>query len=194
VGSTPVAKYIYTTAAAQGKRVQALGGAKNHLIVMADADMEKTVEAIIGSAFGAAGERCLAGSVLVAVGEIADALVERVVTAASALTVGPGSEGCDLTPLIRDSHRARVLEYIEIGLAENGGDPSQEGCFFEVDDVENGELDFYVGRINQRSVTVVIEGIAFAGFVHRSLRRLCFGSGHQSCSFKMPAHWEPVEM
>ncbi len=65
VGSTPVAKYIYATAAAQGKRVQALGGAKNHLVVMADADMPKTVEAIIGSAFGAAGERCLAGSVLV---------------------------------------------------------------------------------------------------------------------------------
>ena len=76
VGSTPVAKYIYTTAAAQGKRVQALGGAKNHLVVMPDADMPKTVEAIIGSAFGAAGERCLAGSVLVPVGDAADPLLE----------------------------------------------------------------------------------------------------------------------
>ncbi|HEV2160786.1 MAG TPA: aldehyde dehydrogenase family protein, partial [Stellaceae bacterium] len=71
VGSTPIAKYIYATAAAEGKRVQALGGAKNHLVVMPDADMPKTVEAIIGSAFGAAGERCLAGSVLVAVGDAA---------------------------------------------------------------------------------------------------------------------------
>ena len=79
VGSTPVAKYIYTTAAAQGKRVQALGGAKNHLVVMADADMPKTVEAIIGSAFGAAGERCLAGSVLVPVGEAAGPLLDLLV-------------------------------------------------------------------------------------------------------------------
>ena len=76
VGSTPVAKYIYTTAAAEGKRVQALGGAKNHLVVMPDADMPKTVEAIIGSAFGAAGERCLAGSVLVPVGDAADPLLD----------------------------------------------------------------------------------------------------------------------
>src|SRR4029077_3114286 len=72
VGSTPIAKYIYQTAAAEGKRVQALGGAKNHLVVMPDADLPKTVEAIIGSAFGAAGERCLAGSVLVTVGDVAD--------------------------------------------------------------------------------------------------------------------------
>ena len=79
VGSTPVAKYIYTTAAAEGKRVQALGGAKNHLVVMPDADMPKTVEAIIGSAFGAAGERCLAGSVLVPVGEAAGPLLELLV-------------------------------------------------------------------------------------------------------------------
>src|SRR5262245_2923113 len=88
VGSTPVAKYIYTTAAAQGKRVQALGGAKNHLIVMADADMPKTVEAIIGSAFGAAGERCLAGSVLVPVGDEAGPLIDIVVN----ITVGFAGE------------------------------------------------------------------------------------------------------
>ncbi len=81
VGSTPVAKYIYTTAAAEGKRVQALGGAKNHLVVMPDADMPKTVEAIIGSAFGAAGERCLAGSVLVPVGDAAGPLLELLVEA-----------------------------------------------------------------------------------------------------------------
>src|SRR5271170_5449842 len=76
VGSTPVAKYIYQAAAAEGKRVQALGGAKNHLVVMPDADLPKSVEAIIGSAFGAAGERCLAGSVLVAVGDVADPLLK----------------------------------------------------------------------------------------------------------------------
>jgi len=81
VGSTPVARYIYTTAAAEGKRVQALGGAKNHLVVMPDADMPKTVEAIIGSAFGAAGERCLAGSVLVTVGAAAGPLLDLLVNA-----------------------------------------------------------------------------------------------------------------
>ena len=90
VGSTPVAKYIYTTAAAEGKRVQALGGAKNHLVVMPDADMPKTVEAIIGSAFGAAGERCLAGSVLVPVGDVADPLLELLVKRTKAMAVGDG--------------------------------------------------------------------------------------------------------
>ena len=76
VGSTPVAKYIYATSAAHGKRVQALGGAKNHLVVMPDANLDKAIEAIISSAFGAAGERCLAGSVLVAVGDVAEPLLE----------------------------------------------------------------------------------------------------------------------
>src|ERR1019366_892476 len=90
VGSTPVAKYIYATAAAEGKRVQALGGAKNHLIIMPDADMPKTVEAIIGSAFGAAGERCLAGSVLVPVGDAAGPLLELLVARTKALAVGDG--------------------------------------------------------------------------------------------------------
>ena len=85
VGSTPVAKYIYTTAAAEGKRVQALGGAKNHLVVMPDADLPKTVEAIIGSAFGAAGERCLAGSVLVAVGDVAEPLLKLLAEKVNAL-------------------------------------------------------------------------------------------------------------
>src|ERR1035438_4098720 len=91
VGSTPVARYIYRTAAAEGKRVQALGGAKNHLIVMPDADMPKTVEAIIGSAFGAAGERCLAGSVLVPVGDAAGPLLELLVERTRNMTVGDGS-------------------------------------------------------------------------------------------------------
>jgi len=99
VGSTPVAKYIYTTAAAKGKRVQALGGAKNHLIVMADADMPKTVEAIIGSAFGAAGERCLAGSVLVPVGDGA-------------------KPGVDMGPLVTGEHCKKVEGYVEKGVAE----------------------------------------------------------------------------
>ena len=119
VGSTPVARYIYATAAAQGKRVQALGGAKNHLVVMPDADMPKTVEAIIGSAFGAAGERCLAGSVLVPVGDAAEPLLELLVRRTRALAVGDGSRaGVEMGPLVTGDHCRRVAGYIEKGVAE----------------------------------------------------------------------------
>src|SRR5665647_1017804 len=119
VGSTPVAKYIYATAAAEGKRVQALGGAKNHLIVMPDADMPKTVEAIIGSAFGAAGERCLAGSVLVPVGDAAGPLLELLVARTRSLAVGDGSApGIEMGPLVTGEHCKRVESYVEKGVAE----------------------------------------------------------------------------
>jgi malonate-semialdehyde dehydrogenase (acetylating) / methylmalonate-semialdehyde dehydrogenase len=127
VGSTPVAKYIYTTAAAQGKRVQALGGAKNHLIVMPDADMPKTVEAIIGSAFGAAGERCLAGSVLVPVGDAAGPLLELLVERTRNLTVGDGAQtGVEMGPLVTSDHCQRVAGYVEKGVAE-GAVPLVDG-------------------------------------------------------------------
>jgi malonate-semialdehyde dehydrogenase (acetylating)/methylmalonate-semialdehyde dehydrogenase len=119
VGSTPVAKYIYTTAAAEGKRVQALGGAKNHLVVMADADMPKTVEAIIGSAFGAAGERCLAGSVLVPVGDAAGPLLDLLVKRTQSLAVGDGSKtGVEMGPLVTGEHCAKVSGYVDKGVAE----------------------------------------------------------------------------
>jgi malonate-semialdehyde dehydrogenase (acetylating)/methylmalonate-semialdehyde dehydrogenase len=119
VGSTPIAKYIYTTAAAQGKRVQALGGAKNHLVVMPDADMPKTVEAIISSAFGAAGERCLAGSVLVPVGEAAGPLLELLEAKTRQITVGDGSkEGMGMGPVVTGEHRNKILGYIDKGVAE----------------------------------------------------------------------------
>jgi malonate-semialdehyde dehydrogenase (acetylating)/methylmalonate-semialdehyde dehydrogenase len=118
VGSSPVAKYVYQTAAAHGKRVQALGGAKNHLVVMPDANVEKSVEAIMGSAFGAAGERCLAGSVLVTVGDargLLDVLLQKV----RALRIGDGSApSTEMGPLVTAEHRARVLGYIEKGVAE----------------------------------------------------------------------------
>jgi malonate-semialdehyde dehydrogenase (acetylating)/methylmalonate-semialdehyde dehydrogenase len=131
VGSTPVAKHIYTTAAAQGKRVQALGGAKNHLIVMADADMEKTVEAIIGSAFGAAGERCLAGSVLVPVGDAAGPLLDLLVKRTKGLAVGDGSKaGVEMGPLVTSDHCKRVDGYIDKGIAE-GATPLVNGRDFK---------------------------------------------------------------
>jgi malonate-semialdehyde dehydrogenase (acetylating)/methylmalonate-semialdehyde dehydrogenase len=137
VGSTPVAKYIYTTAAAEGKRVQALGGAKNHLIVMPDADMPKTVEAIIGSAFGAAGERCLAGSVLVPVGDAAGPLLELLVARTKGLAVGDGSrQGTEMGPLVTSDHCKRVEGYVEKGVAEgatplvDGRERKQSGGYF----------------------------------------------------------------
>lgn len=119
VGSQPAAAEVYARAAAAGKRVQALGGAKNHLIVMPDAKLEPTVQAIVSSAFGNAGERCLAGSVVVAVGRIADPLVEALRDITAQLKLGPGDEeDSELGPLIRSSHRAKVESYIEKGLEE----------------------------------------------------------------------------
>jgi len=127
VGSTPVAKYIYTTSAAEGKRVQALGGAKNHLVVMPDAHMPKTVENIIGSAFGAAGERCLAGSVLVPVGDAAEPLLNLLVEKVNQMRVGDGiEEGVGMGPLVTREHRDRVAGYIDKGV-EEGATPILDG-------------------------------------------------------------------
>ena len=140
VGSTPVAKYIYQTAAAEGKRVQALGGAKNHLVVMPDADLPKSVEAIIGSAFGAAGERCLAGSVLVAVGEVADPLLKLLAEKVSAMHVGDGAEkGVDMGPLVTKEHQAKVEGYINKGVAE-GAKPLLDGR-----GIKGNSQGFFVG-------------------------------------------------
>jgi malonate-semialdehyde dehydrogenase (acetylating)/methylmalonate-semialdehyde dehydrogenase len=119
VGSSPVAKIVYKEAAAHGKRVQALGGAKNHLVVMPDADLPQTVEAILSSAFGAAGQRCLAGSVLVPVGDVAEPLLDLLVKKASALRVGDGLEsGVEVGPLVGADQKKRVVGYIEKGVAE----------------------------------------------------------------------------
>jgi malonate-semialdehyde dehydrogenase (acetylating)/methylmalonate-semialdehyde dehydrogenase len=127
VGSTPVAKYIYSTAAAEGKRVQALGGAKNHLVVMPDAQLEKTVEAIMSSAFGAAGERCLAGSVLVAVGEVAEPLLDLLVKKTKSMKIGDGNQpGIDMGPVVTGEHCKKVTGYIEKGVAE-GATPLCDG-------------------------------------------------------------------
>ena len=119
VGSQPVAEHVYRTAAANGKRVQALAGAKNHLVVMPDADLDRTVDAIMSSAFGAAGERCLAGSVVVAVGDVADDLVDRLGRAVATLRIGNGADPeVELGPVIREQARERIAGYIERGIAE----------------------------------------------------------------------------
>jgi malonate-semialdehyde dehydrogenase (acetylating)/methylmalonate-semialdehyde dehydrogenase len=116
VGSTAVAKYIYERGTAAGKRVQSAGGAKNHLIIMPDADMNQTVKALAASAYGCAGQRCMAGSVAVAVGRSADPVVEGLVEYAGALRVGPtdGNEAVDMGPVIRAEHRDRVASYLDI--------------------------------------------------------------------------------
>ena len=119
VGSTPVAKYIYATAAAAGKRVQALGGAKNHAVVLPDADLDFTADALVGAAYGSAGERCMAISVAVAVGAIADPLVARLAEKARTLKIGPGTaEGMDMGPLVTRAHRDKVSGYVDAGVTE----------------------------------------------------------------------------
>ncbi|HWO95941.1 MAG TPA: CoA-acylating methylmalonate-semialdehyde dehydrogenase [Bacillus sp. (in: firmicutes)] len=119
VGSQPVAEYVYKTGAANGKRVQALAGAKNHSIVMPDAELDSTVSNIINGAFGSAGERCMACAVVVAVGDIADELVARLRQASEEIKIGNGlDEGVFLGPVIRDSHKERTINYIEIGEKE----------------------------------------------------------------------------
>jgi len=127
VGSSPIAKYVYEQSAQHGKRVQALGGAKNHLVVMPDANLEKSVEAIMSSAFGAAGERCLAGSVLVPVGDVAEPLLDLLLRKAQALHIGDGvKDGVELGPLVTGEHRNKVAGYIEKGVAE-GAKPLCDG-------------------------------------------------------------------
>lgn len=119
VGSQPVAEYVYKTGTSNGKRVQALAGAKNHTIVMPDADLDVTVTNIINAAFGSAGERCMACAVVVAVGDVADVLVERLVEECDKMTIGNGlEEGIFLGPVIRDAHKDRTLGYIQTGVEE----------------------------------------------------------------------------
>ena len=120
VGSTPIAERVYRAAAQAGKRVQALGGAKNHLVVMPDADLDQTVEALMGSAYGSAGERCMAVSVAVAVGdEVADALVERLAPRVRDLRMGSFQDPeAEMGPLVTGAHRSRVQGYVDAGVDE----------------------------------------------------------------------------
>lgn len=116
VGSTPIARYIYETGTAHGKRVQALGGAKNHALVLPDADVDMAADAVVSAAYGAAGERCMALSVAVAVGDVADPLVDAIAVRLPKLTIGNGAEqGTDMGPLITREHRDKVAGYIGAG-------------------------------------------------------------------------------
>src|SRR5881394_2393908 len=119
VGSTPIAKYIYETCAKAGKRVQALGGAKNHAVVLPDADLEFAADALIGAAYGSAGERCMAISAVVAVGAAGDPLVKLLEKKARAIKIGPGEQdGVDMGPLVTAEHRNKVLGFVNKGKSE----------------------------------------------------------------------------
>jgi malonate-semialdehyde dehydrogenase (acetylating)/methylmalonate-semialdehyde dehydrogenase len=118
VGSTPIARYVYETGTAHGKRIQALGGAKNHLLVLPDADLDLAADAAINAGFGSAGERCMAISVLVVVDSIADELIAKIKDRMGRLRTGDGTRGCDLGPLVTGAHRDKVASYVEAGVAQ----------------------------------------------------------------------------
>ncbi len=142
VGSTPVAKYIYEKSAQNGKRVQALGGAKNHLVVMPDANINQAVDGIIGAAYGSAGERCMAVSVAIAVGEIAEELVEKIYTKAQTLKVAPWVDSnSEMGPLISKDHKEKVENYINQGVKE-GANLVLDGRNCKIQGYEKG---YFVG-------------------------------------------------
>ena len=143
VGSTPVAEYVYAHGAAHGKRVQCFGGAKNHMVIMPDADMDQAVDALIGAAYGSGGERCMAISVAVPVGEAtADALVARLEPRVENLRVGPSTDpSADFGPLITRAHLERVKDYVALGVGE-GAKLRVDGRGFKMQGYENG---FYMG-------------------------------------------------
>jgi malonate-semialdehyde dehydrogenase (acetylating)/methylmalonate-semialdehyde dehydrogenase len=142
VGSTPIAEYIYATGTAHGKRVQALGGAKNHMVVMPDADLDQAVDALIGAAYGSAGERCMAISVALAVGEVGDALVPALARRARTLKVGPGTEpAMEMGPLVTRQHLDKVVGYVDSGVSA-GADLVVDGRKLQVDGHAGG---FFLG-------------------------------------------------
>ncbi|MGB7181063.1 MAG: CoA-acylating methylmalonate-semialdehyde dehydrogenase [Burkholderiaceae bacterium] len=142
VGSTPIARYVHDTASQAGKRVQALGGAKNHLVVMPDADIDQTVDALIGAAYGSAGERCMAVSVAVAVGDIADTLIARLKEKVPAIRIANGmADGAEMGPLVTRTHLDKVRGYVDAGVAE-GADLVVDGRSVTVAGYEDG---FFLG-------------------------------------------------
>jgi malonate-semialdehyde dehydrogenase (acetylating)/methylmalonate-semialdehyde dehydrogenase len=157
VGSTPIAKYIYETCARNGKRVQALGGAKNHAVVLPDADMEFTADALIGAAYGSAGERCMAISAVVAVGSAADPLISLLERKAKAIKIGPGDrDGVEMGPLVSAQHRDKVASFIDKGKAEGAKvvldgstPPVKEGYFLGTTlfDHVKTEMEIYKNEI-----------------------------------------------
>jgi malonate-semialdehyde dehydrogenase (acetylating) / methylmalonate-semialdehyde dehydrogenase len=141
VGSTPVARYVYETGTQRGKRVQALGGAKNHMVVLPDADLDLAADAAVNAGFGSAGERCMAISTVVAVEPVADDLVAKIRERMGTLSVGDGRRGCDMGPLITRQHRDRVASYLDAG-ASAGAELVVDGRDVKVDGGDDG---FWLG-------------------------------------------------
>src|SRR5690606_12779424 len=143
VGSSAIAQYVYSRATASGKRAQCFGGAKNHMIIMPDADMDQTVDALIGAGYGSAGDRCMVFAVAFPVGRAAaDALVGRLIPRVEALKVGPSTDPtADFGPMVTKAHRDKVLSYVDLGLQE-GAKLLVDGRNFTMQGYENG---FYMG-------------------------------------------------
>jgi malonate-semialdehyde dehydrogenase (acetylating) / methylmalonate-semialdehyde dehydrogenase len=145
VGSTRIAEYVYHTGSAHNKRVQALGGAKNHMVVMPDADPAQVTDALIGSAYGSAGERCMAVSVAVAVGKAGDRLIEDLAPQVQALKIGPGHEaGVEMGPLVTREHLDKVRGYVDLGV-EEGAELVVDGRDFKLQGYQGHENGFYMG-------------------------------------------------
>jgi malonate-semialdehyde dehydrogenase (acetylating)/methylmalonate-semialdehyde dehydrogenase len=143
VGSTPIARYVYERGTAAGKRVQALGGAKNHMVVLPDADTDLAADAAVSAGFGSAGERCMAVSVLVAVGSVGDELVRKISDRVAGLRVGPGTdERAEMGPLVTAAHRDKVASYLDSGVAE-GATLAVDGRVHPV--IGGGEDGFWLG-------------------------------------------------
>ena len=141
VGSTPIAKYVYERGTAAGKRVQALGGAKNHMLVLPDADLDLVADSAVNAGFGSAGERCMAISVIVAVEPVADELIAKITERMSGLRVGDGTRNCDMGPLITREHRDKVAGYLDVAVTD-GAELVVDGRGIEVDGESDG---FWLG-------------------------------------------------
>src|SRR5262249_53476123 len=142
VGSTAIAEYIYHTGAGHNKRVQALGGAKNHMVVMPDADMEQATDAVMGAAYGSARARCMAGSCAVAVGKAGDQLIEKLMPGIGSLKVGPGTDpDSEMGPLVTKQHLDKVRGYVDLGVKE-GAKLLVDGRGLRLQGYENG---FFLG-------------------------------------------------
>ncbi|MDQ4110130.1 MAG: CoA-acylating methylmalonate-semialdehyde dehydrogenase, partial [Actinomycetota bacterium] len=141
VGSTPIARYVYERGTAAGKRVQALGGAKNHMLVLPDADLDLVADSAVNAGFGSAGERCMAISVVLAVDSVADSLISKITSRMATLKTGDGTRDTDMGPLITGAHRDKVASYVDVAAAD-GAEVVVDGRGIEVDGDPNG---FWVG-------------------------------------------------
>jgi malonate-semialdehyde dehydrogenase (acetylating) / methylmalonate-semialdehyde dehydrogenase len=186
VGSAPVARLVYERAAKAGKRVQALGGAKNHMVVMPDAVIDKAVEGIIGSAFGAAGQRCMAGSVVVTVGEAHDRLLPSLRDATESLRVGDGAdEATDVGPVVSSAARDRIRDWIDRGVAEgatlavDGRDPGAEGAgsFVGPTILDGASADMDIVREEIFGPVLTIVGVETLDDAIEVVNRSRFGNG-----------------